>query len=234
MDQIEQNIKIVLDSYDMQTTVTNKDFNETFILEYPKFFNEDFCKQIIEKYHFLHKQGLSEISDAGTGPHDIRGQSKRSKGSHVWMNHIETLNLSHAVHLTGECKHFFDALKIAVQIYKAKYMASLQVPLTCNDMKVQHIQKGGGFHLWHSEWNKEQMSRFLVYQLYLNTLPEGEGETEFLNQGVRCKPEVGKLLIWPAPWTHTHRGNPNYSTDKYIITGWIHINDQTLDYRMEE
>ena len=169
MNQIEQDRKIVLDSYDMQTMVTNKDFNETFILEYPKFFDEDFCKKIIEKYHFLHEQGLSEISDAGEpGP---RGQWSRAKGEHIWMNHIEALNLTHAAHVTGECKH---------------------------------------------------------------TLPEGEGETEFLNQGVRCKPEVGKLLIWPAQWTHTHRGNPNYSTDKYVLTGWIHTNDQTLDYRMEE
>jgi hypothetical protein len=234
MDKIEQDIKIILDSYDMQSMVTNKDFNETFILEYPKFFNEDFCKQIIEKYHFLREQGFSEISDAWSGPPSPSGQWARTKGEHILMNHIETLNLSHAAHVTGECKYFFDTLKIAVQIYRAKYIVSLNPPLTCNDMKVQHIRKGGGFHIWHSEWNKEQMSRFLVYQLYLNTLPEGEGETEFLNQGVRCKPEAGKLLIWPAQWTHTHRGNPNYSTDKYVLTGWIHTNDQTLDYRMEE
>ena len=234
MNQIEQDGKIILDSYDMQTMVTNKDFNETFILAYPKFFDENFCKKIIEKYHFLYDQGLSNISDAGHGAPNLRGQQERAKGEHIWMNHIETLNLSHAVHLTSECKHFFDTLKIAVQIYRAKYMVSLQFPLTCNDMKVQHIRKGGGYHVWHSEWSKEQMSRLLVYQLYLNTLPEGEGETEFLNQGVRCKPEVGKLLIWPAQWTHTHRGNPNYSTDKYIITGWIHTNDQTLNYRIDE
>ena len=60
-----------------------------------------------------------------------------------------------------------------------------------------------------------------------------KGETEFLNQGIRCKPEAGKLLIWPAGWTHVHRGNPNYTTDKYIITGWLHVNDTTLLYNIE-
>ena len=56
--------------------------------------------------------------------------------------------------------------------------------------------------------------------LYLNTVEEG-GETEFLYQSVRFKPVKNTLLIWPAGYTHTHRGNPPLSNEKYIVTGWV-------------
>jgi len=56
--------------------------------------------------------------------------------------------------------------------------------------------------------------------LYLNDVEEG-GETEFLYQKMRVKPTKGTILIWPADWTHTHRGNPPLSGDKYIYTGWM-------------
>jgi hypothetical protein len=63
------------------------------------------------------------------------------------------------------------------------------------------------------------MFRYLAYTVYLNTVEEG-GETEFLYQKQRLKPEAGTLAIWPAAWTHVHRGNPPLSGSKYIITTW--------------
>ena len=31
----------------------------------------------------------------------------------------------------------------------------------------------------------------------------------------------GLTLIWPADWTHVHRGIVSASEEKYIITGWF-------------
>jgi len=47
------------------------------------------------------------------------------------------------------------------------------------------------------------------------------GETEFLHQELKVKPEKGLTLIWPCDWTYTHRGVPSPTEDKYIITGWF-------------
>ena len=85
---------------------------------------------------------------------------------------------------------------------------------------MQKTKVGGGYHIWHFEsMNREVSSRFLTWILYLNDVHEG-GETEFLYQSMRVKPEQGTLVIWPAAFTHTHRGNPPLSNEKYIVTGW--------------
>ena len=37
------------------------------------------------------------------------------------------------------------------------------------------------------------------------------------------QPRKGLTVIWPADWTHTHRGVPSPSQDKYIATGWYNL-----------
>ena len=86
--------------------------------------------------------------------------------------------------------------------------------------KIQKTLVGGGYHLWHFEsMSRDTASRVLTYILYLNDVEEG-GETEFLYYPMRVKPKAGTLVIFPSGLTHTHRGNPPISNDKYIITGW--------------
>ena len=43
---------------------------------------------------------------------------------------------------------------------------------------------------------------------------------EVSNQKMIVNAEQGKTLIWPADWTHTHRGVGSLTEEKYIITGW--------------
>jgi len=89
------------------------------------------------------------------------------------------------------------------------------------DLKLQKTEKGQGYHKWHCEMmGPEDRNRFMVISLYLNTVEKG-GETEFLNQGLRVEPVKNRLVIFPATYTHVHRGNPPLSGTKYIITGWV-------------
>ena len=74
-----------------------------------------------------------------------------------------------------------------------------------------------GFKAWHCEHNSgEGSTRILAWMFYLNDAKSG---TEFRNYPtVRAK--MGRCVIWPAFWTHVHRGVPNKGL-KYIVTGWI-------------
>ena len=60
----------------------------------------------------------------------------------------------------------------------------------------------------------------IVAFMYLNKCEQG-GETEFLYQHRRIKPEAGRLVLAPTGWTHPHRGNPPLKGVKYMITGWL-------------
>ena len=89
------------------------------------------------------------------------------------------------------------------------------------ELKIQQTDIGQGYHVWHYEsCEKRLANRLLTFILYLNDVDEG-GETEFLYYPKRVKPKTGTVVLWPAAFTHAHRGNPPISNCKYIITGWV-------------
>jgi hypothetical protein len=88
-------------------------------------------------------------------------------------------------------------------------------------IRIQKTKPGGGYHVWHCEQDCIPHSqRILAWTIYLNDVEDG-GETEWLYQHKRVKSKTGTICIWPASFTHTHRGNPPISNEKYISTGWI-------------
>jgi hypothetical protein len=87
--------------------------------------------------------------------------------------------------------------------------------------QVQRYREGEYYH-WHIDGGSHQFSqRQLVALWYLNDVPGPGGETEFLYQEVRVRPEKGKLVLFPPFWTHEHRAAPVRSGVKYIATTWV-------------
>jgi len=83
----------------------------------------------------------------------------------------------------------------------------------------------GGYPYWHCELfprdaTAQTLHRHLLWTIYLND-GFAEGETEFLHQRRKVAPCTGSLLIAPAAFTHTHRGNRPRGGDKYIATSWV-------------
>ena len=87
---------------------------------------------------------------------------------------------------------------------------------------IQKYQKNKGKYVYHNDASFESTKyRVITYIWYLNDVEEG-GETEFF--GEYCvKPEKGKLVLFPASWTFPHCGKIPISHDKYIVTGWLYI-----------
>ena len=75
-----------------------------------------------------------------------------------------------------------------------------------------HIEDGGPVD--------GKYQRLIAFTTYLNDVNEG-GETEFPLHGIKVKPQKGLTIIWPAGWTHPHRGIPAPNETKYIATGWF-------------
>ena len=75
-----------------------------------------------------------------------------------------------------------------------------------------------GFKEWHCEhaFDKSSRMRTMAWMFYVNNAKSGTYFYDHSN--VRAK--IGRLVIWPAGWTHVHRGAPNKGL-KYIVTGWV-------------
>lgn len=95
-------------------------------------------------------------------------------------------------------------------------------------INLQRYEAGtGGYPYWHSEQYPKQgdvggetLHRVLLWMVYLND-DFSAGETEFYHQKRKIQPRTGALLIAPAAFTHTHRGNRPVGGDKFIATSWV-------------
>ena len=88
-------------------------------------------------------------------------------------------------------------------------------------MQMQRYVDNQGYYAWHYETDDaSSSSRQMAFIWYLNNTQGGE--TEFRHQNLKIEPKTGTAAIFPAFWTHVHRGNPpGKGQSKYIITGWI-------------
>lgn len=93
-------------------------------------------------------------------------------------------------------------------------------------VQAQRYDAGRGHYAyWHCEVfpqapHNEALHRSLLWMVYLNDVAQG-GQTEFFYQQKSIQPRTGRMVIAPAYFTHTHRGCPPVSGDKYILTSWI-------------
>ena len=57
---------------------------------------------------------------------------------------------------------------------------------------------------------------------YLNDVGSDDGGTTVTHYNLEIQPKRGLTLIWPAEWTHAHKGSVLRKNSKYIMTGWMH------------
>jgi len=116
--------------------------------------------------------------------------------------------------------------------YEKKYLSICNISKwgIIENSNIQYYKPNCGFVKHHCERTCfENSERHLVFMTYLNDIRIG-GETEFYYQKVKIKPKKGKTLIWPADWTHTHRGIVSPKEEKYIITGWLSfVQDKSIN-----
>jgi len=138
------------------------------------------------------------------------------------------------VHIrAGRCPDltsYFESLEICLDRYLMKYYFANEVQKfnIIEQVNIQHYKPGGGFKNWHMEnsGGKNHLNRHLVFMTYLNDVDDGG--TEFLYQGLKTPAKKGLTVIWPANWTHTHKGEVSKTKEKYIITGWYSF-DRSFD-----
>jgi len=192
----------------------HKDFIGVFYDVYP----EGFCEHLIAEFD------RNQLLGAGTDRQKGEGAAKHVKNDYQIFSNGKNINFE-PFKDKNTIDLFFSGLQDCFETYTNEFSSLKHTKINCNNMKMQKTVSGGGYHVWHSEQgNGSEANRGLVYMLYLNTLPlEANGETEFLHQQRRISPVKNTMVLWPAAFTHVHRGNPVYGDNtKYVITGWFY------------
>ena len=179
----------------------------SFIYEFQNSLSEDECNQIIDKFEDSQEDHYNgRVGQNFTENVDIKKSTDMViSGKKDWKD-FDTL--------------FFTSLSKALSAVKKEF-DFFSGPFKDIGYAVQRTNPGEYFH-WHIDSGSHQFSdRQLVAIWYLNNVDGPGGETEFLNQNVKIKPETGKLILFPPFWTHEHRGVTLEKGIKYIATTWI-------------
>jgi hypothetical protein len=191
---------------------------DEFIGVYTNAFTKDFCDEIIAQFKRCQQFGVNQKI---RGSYDTDDTTVKDDTSiDVSDFYLSETHLKAMPRMDKD--HFGDGFHKCLTHYYSQYdVLKNCAPLSMYNIKIQETKAGQGYHVWHSERGSHATGeRELTFILYLNDIEDG-GETEFLYQRRRIKPEQGTLVIFPAGFTHTHRGNPPLKESKYIITGWL-------------
>lgn len=169
--------------------------------------SSEVCENIIE--HFESVASLGVVYPR---------KSQLVTDSQLFHLELQTLRLSLGLdHLRPFLQTFWQCWKQYADHYG---VLNCESEMAVRNIKTQKTLPSQGFHQWHWEADSlDHASRISAFTLYLNTV-EG-GETEFLQQSKRVPAIQGNLSIFPAAYTHAHRGNPPLDQAKYILTGWV-------------
>jgi hypothetical protein len=186
--------------------------------------SKDFCDYAIERFNtYLNNPNKEPIERTFTLSQDF----------------TQDISLSSNEFMNEDDKDYMSKnLNFLVKEYIKKYRSvspMIEYGFEIHDYKMQKTKPQEGYHVWHSEYavGGEFNRRWGVYTIYLNDIKEG-GETEFLYQSCRVKPKAGTVCIFPAYYTHFHRGNPPLKDEKYIITGWFAYPEKAKKLMIED
>jgi len=186
-----------------------------FIEEYD-LSNLSLCDDILRLFWDANERGLTYPGKSGPA---AKAQPDIKKSTDFWLQDADKLGPPekynwHLYH--SELTSFIDSYleKYKFLEYGGEFV-SRQLPL------IQWYKPGEGYYRWHIDG--AQMStcdRAMVFMTYLNDVEDGGG-TMFYHQDYTVKPKKGKTIIFPAGYTHLHKGEVSQTQDKFIITGWL-------------
>jgi hypothetical protein len=179
----------------------------SFIFEQRESIPSDFCAEVIECF-----ENANDEQYEGRVGH-LADKNKNVKKS-------TDLVISGKDHWKDVDRALFRSLGLAIKEFRES-TPFFKGPFKDMGYGIQRTNPGEYYH-WHIDGGSHEFShRQLAAIWYLNNVPGPGGETEFLFQNIKIKPEVGKLILFPPFWTHEHRGVTLERGVKYIATTWV-------------
>jgi len=152
---------------------------------------------------------LQLIADAHSA-----GLSSKHLASHLSYNHYD-FSSTHSIltDLNARC----------LSAYRAQFpqLDYIDNGLDFSPWRFKHFPPTYAFDRWHSEHNLQVAHRVLCIILYLSDNACG---TEFMHDSTVIESRMGRAVVFPTFWTHTHRGQLDpLGCDRYIMTTYAHF-----------
>jgi len=200
----------------------NPDIIKDFMAVFPNAASKEYCNKVIKWFEHNNKAGAGGKKNTMNRQENEPGILKMEKDSEqFFFENVDNMCLPRNIFILQE---FADIIWKSYNKFMDVYGAGMNCLGTHKispSVKIQRFKPTQGYHTWHADVTNEVSSRrILVCLLYLNTVEKG-GETEFLYQKQRVPAVQGSLAMFPATWTHLHRGNPPLKGNKYIINTWL-------------
>ena len=188
------------------------------------YMSKQWCEILIEAFEMYTAQKLVKSTLFGTHSFEAckDGEEQFSKGSLGRKDSGLFLEVADAGLATNTNMVVGGGFDMYAKEYKGVIDSS--DPLSSWTVKLQKTESGGGYHQWHCEDGTFlYRDRILTWMIYLNDIPYGSGgATDFLHQKCSFQPTTGTMVMWPATYTHMHRGSfLTGDIPKYIATGWF-------------
>ena len=194
---------------------------EQFIGIFPNAINNELCSEFVRWYDEVTEHGLTMSAMEKTG---LSGIARKDEEI------VIPKHLPHDCFSDNMLHPLWKNLSDCYDLYSTNF--AIEQTMTSHSFKIHRVQPSEGYHLWHHEHNYYCSYKALVWMIIIEA-PSRGGETEFLYQSMRLEPKVGQLTIWPAAFTHKHRGNPPLEGRKTYITGWFDVTPPLPDYNNE-
>ena len=173
------------------------------------------CDNLLNFYEtctYVNKLSYQATPDANVmGDNVFKGHGKSSTDLHLHMMFTQN---------EGCLREYFDSLSLVLNSYFDEYEYASGLECMFSDgFNIQRYAPGESYRVWHYERASDRKckDRIFAWMTYLTDNPDGG--TEWLYQDKYVAGKKGKTVIWPAEWTHTHRGRVDHKLEKTIITG---------------
>lgn len=179
----------------------------TFIFEKEAALPVDVCLEIVRRFEAREEdQYVGRLGQGAARDQSVKKTTDiAASGNEKWKD-IDRL--------------LFQSLGRALLEFREMY-PYFKGPFKDMGYNIQRYQPGE-YYQWHIDSGSHDFAnRQLVALWYLNDVEGPGGTTDFLTQGLKIRPEEGKLVLFPPFWTHEHRSAPLQKGVKYIATTWV-------------
>ena len=198
------------ESNKMSKKTLSQDSNFNFLGVYDNALSKEECNKVLQIYEHATRGRIGYhvgLLDRDNYPH---------KRAHTLACDLKSFPIEehHGINSYVE-----NALSRTLPDYIEKYSFLKQMGIWHWDTpyNVQKYKEGEGYYTLHCEHAVDFPRRILVWMVYLNDCECG---TEYPYQDTIVDAKAGRVVFWPAGWTHPHKGvTPNKGV-KYIATGW--------------